>query len=117
MSAPTFIRPSSGGGLSGFGFMNEPPSSVVSPAKAATVVGITYTVLGAAGLGAGYWLYKKNHPVAGVLIGLLFGPGAIVGPLMLAGVMSMPDMDAPSSGGMPGPTRTDPFGRPDGYSK
>lgn len=41
------------------------------------VMGGVSVLLGAAGLYGGYRLYKGGHPVAGVIIGLIFGAGPV----------------------------------------
>lgn len=92
MSGPVSIQPTClhcHSGFAGFGLGNPPPDgydSSIPPSKSdGMAVGAVWTVSGLIGLGAGYWLYKKKHTVAGVVVGLLFGSGAILGPLTIAG--------------------------------
>lgn len=85
-SAPCFGCTPRLSGLGGFGAAPPPGFDVPLPVPGNnTSVGlVALTAFGVAGLGAGYWLYKKNHPVAGVVVALIFGSGAIMGPAMIA---------------------------------
>ncbi len=88
MAAPITIMQS---GLAGFGASDgQNPADWAMPfanraeeAAAQRTAGLITLGMGLAALAGGYALYKGGHPVAGVVVGLLFGSGVVVGPIML----------------------------------
>lgn len=90
MSAPTFIQPVGLFGLSGFNAADLPATAQADALKmdrsTTVTAGLVSTAIGSAALFGGYHLYKNKHPVAGIVVALLFGSGAVIGPLMLTGI-------------------------------